>query len=218
MVRAYVNEVITLWEKNPVFLILPYLDTIWTLTRLVMHVGGRCLDLRVMSCLCCKWLEWCRRNHAWPFKIACGQWLSLGWVLCAFRPRSWARHVAEIRVKPRCFLLPCQTSLSVCQSSQHFNMIWLHARSTAGRSSCGWCFIHISDAEACQACLMLMLDVSYFFFCLPLPTQPAVLLNDLTFCLTVKLRSIFVSKNWHLSLRNPERILFTWHTYKVHKY
>lgn len=104
-----------------------------------------------------------------------------------FRPRSQACHVTEIRLKPRCFLLPCQTSLSVCQSSQQFNMIRLHACNTAGWSSCGWCFIHISDAEACQACQMLMLDVSFFFFCLSLLAQLAVLLDDLTFCLTVVL-------------------------------
>ena len=66
---------ITLWE-------LLSLHTIWTLTTLVMHRGGRCLDLRVMSCLCCKWLEWWRCNRVWPFKIACGQWLALCGVLC----------------------------------------------------------------------------------------------------------------------------------------
>lgn len=81
MVRVYARQR-SPYGKKTVFLILLSPHTIWTLTRLVMHIGGRCLDLRVISCLCCKWLEWCRCNHAWPFKIACGQWLALCWVLC----------------------------------------------------------------------------------------------------------------------------------------
>lgn len=124
-----------------------------------------------------------------------------------FRPCSQACHVTEIMVKPRCFPAPCQTSLSVCQSSRQLDMIWLPARITAGRSSCGRRFTHINDAEACQASVMLMMDVSYFVFCLPLPTQLAVLLNDLIFCLTVRC-VLFLSRICvisHMSLCNLER-------------
>lgn len=149
MVRAYERQTSPYGKKNPCYLCTrsePWLD-LWCTGALICE-----------SCpLCCKWLEWCRCNHVWPFKIACGQWLVLCWV---FRPRSQACHVTEIRVKPRCFLLSCHSSFSVCQSLQQLDMIRLHAHNTAGRSSCGWGFIHIIGAEACQACLMLMLDVS----------------------------------------------------------
>lgn len=51
-------------KKQTVFLILLSLDTSLTM----MHIGGRCLDQII--------------NRAWPFEIACGQWLALCWVLC----------------------------------------------------------------------------------------------------------------------------------------
>lgn len=134
---------------------------------------------------------------------------------CVFRPHSQACHVTEITVKPRCFLLPCQTSLSVCRSSQQLDMIWLHKHEAAGRYLRGCCFIHVTDVEACQACLMLMLDVSYLYFCLPLPTRLAVLLNDLTFLPYSEICSISVTHLCEnsLSLRKQypvQTLLFPW--------
>lgn len=166
-----------------------------------MHIGGRCLDLRVMSCLCCKWLEWWRCNRAWPFKIACGQWLALCWVLCSsglaagpvMSQRSgWSPDVSCCSAK-----LHCQSA------SLHSSLIWsdsMHTTQQAGPRAAAALYI-INGAEACQACLTLMLDVSYLFFCSPPPTQLADLLNDLTFAPYGEICSIFVSylcENLHL--------------------
>lgn len=54
---------------------------VWESATPMNHVGwgNQCLDLDVMTCLCCKWLE-C--NRAWPVKLACSQWLALCSLLC----------------------------------------------------------------------------------------------------------------------------------------
>lgn len=54
---------------------------VWASATPMIHVGwgNQCLDLDVMTCLCCKWLE-C--NRAWPVKLACSQWLALCSLLC----------------------------------------------------------------------------------------------------------------------------------------
>lgn len=171
-------------KKQPLFEPAVSRDMTWTSTRLVMHIGARCLDLRVMSCLCCKLLELWRRNRAWPFKIACGHWLA-GWCCCCnSRPRSRTRPVTEIKMKPTRFLLPCQSSSPVRRFSQHFDMIWLYAHNTAGCSQSACHIIHVTHTEACPVCLTLMFDVRYFY--LPLPTQLCALLNELTVCPAVK--------------------------------
>lgn len=153
--------------KKTLFLILLSLHTFWTLTRLVMRIGGRCCDLRVMLCLCCEWLECCRCNHAWPFKIACGQWLALCRLLClqASPPgASCHRDQGEVQMFPAALpnfivslpvftaawydLTPIKTAprvpgvLYTSVTPRHVRPVWC------------WCWMSVIS-----------------FFCLPLPTQ-----------------------------------------------
>lgn len=149
-------------KKNPVFLLLLSLDT--SLTRHVMHIGGWCLDLRVISSLCCKRLEWCRCNHAWPFKIACGQWLALCWVLClqASLPGvSRHRDQGEAQMFPVALpsfivSLPVFTAawydLTPCTQHSRPFLVWLVLYTHRWR----WGMSGLSDADAgCQLLLRL---------------------------------------------------------------
>lgn len=153
-----------------------------------MHIVGRRLDLRVTPSLCCKkWLEWCKCDHAWPFQdcsrpVTCTLLHDVSWGLAhghVMSQRSWCGPDVS----------DCPAKLHSQSASLHSSLIWSDspARITAGRSPCGWRFTHISDAEACQAAVMLMMDVSYFVFSVHLgPHDSLFFLNELIFCLAVR--------------------------------
>lgn len=135
-----------------------------SLTRHVMHIGGRCLNLQVMSSLCFKWLEWCRCTHAWPFKIACGQWLVLYWVL---GPRASLPGVSCHRDQGRAQMFPpalpsfivglpvftaAWYDLTLCTRSSRLLLVWLALHTHRWR----WGMSGLSDADVgCQLLVLL---------------------------------------------------------------
>lgn len=162
MVRAPEGQRSPYGGKKSLSLILWSADTIWTLTRLVMHIGGRCLNVRVMCCLCCKWLEWCRCNHAWPLKIARGQWLALYWVLClqaSLRGVSRHRDKAEAQMFPAALpnfivSLPVFTAAWYDLTSCAYHSMPLHVWLVFYTHQWRWGMSGLSDADAgCQVLL-----------------------------------------------------------------
>ena len=126
-----------------------------------VFLRGWCLDLRVMFCLCCNWLEWCRCNRAWPFKIACGQWLAhCGplWLRAPLAGASCHRDEGEAQTLPAA-LPNFIVSLPIFTGAWYDLTPWTR-RSRPLLVRLVLC-THQRD-EACQACLMLMLDVSLY--------------------------------------------------------
>lgn len=103
MVRVYARQRSPYGKKKKtVFLILLYLDTSLTM----MHIG--CLDQII--------------NRAWPFKIACGQWLALCWgaVSSGLTPRPVMSQRSQWSPDVSC----CPAKLHCRSAGLHSSLIW----------------------------------------------------------------------------------------------
>lgn len=168
-----------------------YLQTSLT----VMHIVGRCLDLRVT--LTKKWLAWCKCDHAWPFPDC---WQPVTCTL--LRAMSWGRAHGQV-MSQRSWWSPDVSDrpakLHSRSASLHSSLIWSDWLCDLALHTHQWCWGVSGRCDADDGCQLLRFSVYLG------PHDSLFFLNDPIFCLTVRCVLLLA-----LHLCEKSRLYATW--------